>query len=175
MQGIGLRLLDDAADWRQFVSRGEAERQSFVGQLNFGLLQPDEVFSLNDDASAWIDSDIRYAGDARSELVDPFSLGGAPPLQIQLQGLDLLVAAVPEPSNGLALVAGLVLLGAVQHRQQRTVCATRNDKRVLDELLRLDGGDRDHDTIDVIQPRQAPGPSAPRTSLPSSDCRASAS
>ncbi len=126
VQGIGLPLLADAAYWSQFVSRGEAQRQVFIGQLNFGLLQPGEVFRLNYDASAWIDSNIRYAGDARAELVDPFSLGGTPPLQIHLQGLDLPVAAVPEPPSGLALMAGLVLLGGLQHMRRRTMRATRS-------------------------------------------------
>lgn len=120
VQGIGLPLLSDGAYWNGFVSRGEAERQSFVGQLNFGLLQPGEVFRLDYDARAWTASDIRYAGDARAELVDPFSLGGSPPPQIQLQGLNLPVAAVPELASGLALLAGLVLLGAVLRRRHRT-------------------------------------------------------
>jgi|GEM_PF-2243297 len=135
VQGIGLPVLSDGAYWSQFVSRGEAERQFFVGQLNFGLLQPGEVFRLNYDARTWIDSNIRYAGDARAELVDPFSLGGTPPLQIKLQGLDLPVAAVPEPASGTALLAGLVLLAGVLRQRQRTGMQKPNRRLALPRSL----------------------------------------
>jgi len=111
LQGVGLPQLSSSAGWVQFVSRGEAERQPFVGQLDFGLLQPGETFRLQYMADAWIDSDISYAGDAQARLVDPFSLGGTPPLQLHLQGLVLPTAAVPESTSVILMLAGLGVLG----------------------------------------------------------------
>lgn len=117
LQGIGLPQVSDSAGWFQFIAQGEVQREAFVGRLDFGLLQPGQVFRLDYDASAWIDANTEYAGSARAELVDPFSLGGTPPVQLQLQGLDLPMAAVPEPATAASLLAGLALLLAVRRRR----------------------------------------------------------
>jgi len=116
LQGIGLPQVTDSAGWFQFIAQGEVVRDAFVGRLDFGLLQPGQVFRLDYDASAWIDAALSYAGSARAELVDPFSLGGTPPVQLQLQGLQLPVAAVPEPATAGSLLAGLALLLAWRRR-----------------------------------------------------------
>lgn len=106
-QGIGLPQLTDSFGWQQFASRGDAQRLPFVGTLDFGLLQPGEVFKLYYEGSAAINAGITYAGDAAAKLVDPFSLGGTPPLQLELRGLTLPAAPIPEPGSVLLMLLGL--------------------------------------------------------------------
>jgi hypothetical protein len=126
VQGIGLpQLANDTAGWHEFQSRGSADRLSFVGRLDFGLLQPGQAFRLDYDARSWIEADIAYAGDAHAELVDPFSLGGTPPAQLQLQGLTLPVAVVPEPASAATLAAGLAVLVVAARRRRRGAGTTR--------------------------------------------------
>jgi hypothetical protein len=113
VQAIGLPQDHSTTGWFEFQSRGDLQREAFVGRLDFGLLQPGEVFKLEYGASAWIHSDIPYAGSAGAELVDPFSLGGggsSPPQQLSLQGLVLPAAPVPEPGSLLLMLGGLGLL-----------------------------------------------------------------
>lgn len=118
LQGIGLPQASGGTSWFQFELRGETKRSSFDGTLNFGLLQPGDTFKLTYEANTWIEADLPYAGDAHAELVDPFSLGGTPPLQLQLRGLTLPVAAVPEPASVLLMLLGLSLITFIAQRRR---------------------------------------------------------
>lgn len=117
VQGIGLPGDSSSTGWVDMQSRGQVERDDFIGQLNFGLLQPGEVFKLEYSASTWISSAIRYAGSAEAELIDPFSLSGNPPAQLSIQGLTLPMAPVPEPASVLLMMAGLALLAGLARQR----------------------------------------------------------
>jgi hypothetical protein len=126
-QGIGLPQDSASIGWTDFQSRGHVDRQAFVGQLDFGLLQPGERFTLYYAAMARIDADLRYAGDAVARLVDPFSLGGPPPPQLVLQGLELPIAQVPEPAT--AVLGAMGLLGLLGWRRVRQLQAGGSQRR----------------------------------------------
>lgn len=109
VQGIGLPTATGFVGWEDFQLTARAERGGFAGTLDFGLLQPGESFTLIYESFSTIDlRNVLYGGSALATLVDPFALGGEPPLA--LRGLTLPTAPVPEPQTWALMLAGLALL-----------------------------------------------------------------
>ncbi len=109
VQGIGLPTATGFVGWEEFQLTARAERGSFAGTLDFGLLQPGETFTLIYQSFSTVDMrNVLYGGSALATLVDPFALGGDPPLT--LRGLTLPTAPVPEPQTWALMLAGLALL-----------------------------------------------------------------
>ena len=74
------------------------------------LLQPGEKFTLTYQSSSRITAELTYAGTASAEFVDPFSLSANPAPALNITGLVLPQAAVPEPGSAVLLLAGAALL-----------------------------------------------------------------
>jgi hypothetical protein len=122
--GIGLPQRSDSVGWDGFRSFGQVTRAAFSATLDFGLLQPGELFQIAYEAGVFADIDSApYMGRADAGLVDPFALDEPPPFMIAIEGLALPTAPVPEPASSVLLLAGALLLVALK-RQSSTAAGS---------------------------------------------------
>ena len=120
VQGIGLPAATNFVGLDGFQNTGSVERGGFFGTLDFGLLQPGELFTvIYESASSIFMKDVTYGGSAVATLTDPFALNGEPPLTLRGLALPTAPGSVPEPPT-LALMLVAMTLMARRRRVQIT-------------------------------------------------------
>ena len=111
LQGIGLPAATNFVGFDGFQNTGSVDRGGFFGTLDFGLLQPGELFTvIYESASSIYMKDVDYGGSALATLTDPFALGGEPPLTLRGLALPTAPGSVPEPQTWALMLAALALL-----------------------------------------------------------------
>jgi hypothetical protein len=112
LQGIGLPVPTETYGYREFESRGRIERETFAGTLDFGTLDPFELFVLEFTSQTSIDlAGVRYTGSARAGVVDPFALASPAGMRFELRGLALRTPADPEIAVPAPAMTGMLALG----------------------------------------------------------------
>lgn len=116
-QGIGTPTAAERYGYVEFESQGSITRPTFSGTLDFGTLDPFQLFVLEFHSTTSIDmSNLPYIGRARANVLDPFSLASPAGMRFELRGLELRMPdddpGVPVPAPATAGVLALGLFAA---------------------------------------------------------------
>ena len=111
-QGIGLPVAAETYGYREFESQGRIARDGFAGTLDFGTLDPFELFLLEFTSETSIElAGVRYTGSGRASVVDPFALVSPAGMRFELRGLTLRTPVDPGVAVHAPATAGMLALG----------------------------------------------------------------